>query len=63
MTIVEAGKFVDSVEFSKKDTIISEPIIKELDERLQFLNDVGLTYLTLSRGASTLSGGEAQRIR
>lgn len=43
--------------------MIADQILKELNKRLQFLMDVGLEYLTLSRGAGTLSGGEAQRIR
>ncbi len=49
--------------FSKKQTEIATRILKEIRERLQFLNDVGLEYLTLSRAAGTLSGGESQRIR
>lgn len=48
---------------NNKDKMISEQILKELNKRLQFLIDVGLEYLTLSRSAGTLSGGEAQRIR
>ena len=48
---------------SKKDKTIAEQIVKELNSRLQFLIDVGLSYLTLSRSAGTLSGGESQRIR
>ena len=47
----------------KKDKMIAEQIVKELNSRLQFLIDVGLSYLTLSRSAGTLSGGESQRIR
>ena len=49
--------------FTKQQTEIATRILKEIRERLQFLNDVGLEYLTLSRAAGTLSGGEAQRIR
>ena len=55
--------YLNKLKLSKKDTMISEVIIKELNARLQFLMDVGLEYLTLSRSAGTLSGGEAQRIR
>ncbi len=50
-------------ELSAREATIARPIVKEIQERLQFLVDVGLDYLTLDRGASTLSGGEAQRIR
>jgi len=52
-----------SVGLTQKETLIATPIIKELRSRLQFMVDVGLDYLTLSRTAATLSGGEAQRIR
>ena len=51
------------MKLNNKDKMISEQILKELNKRLQFLIDVGLEYLTLSRSAGTLSGGEAQRIR
>jgi len=50
-------------QLTQKQAIIARPIVKEIQERLQFLVDVGLDYLTLDRAASTLSGGEAQRIR
>ncbi|MEK6573137.1 MAG: excinuclease ABC subunit UvrA, partial [Chloroflexota bacterium] len=53
----------ESAELSQRNTIIATPIIKEIRARLQFMVDVGLDYLTLSRTASSLSGGEAQRIR
>ena len=59
-------KFVNDVyenKLGKKDRMIAEQIVKELNSRLQFLIDVGLNYLTLSRSSGTLSGGEAQRIR
>ncbi|WP_326716529.1 excinuclease ABC subunit UvrA [Vagococcus jeotgali] len=49
--------------FGQQDTVISKPILKEIQDRLSFLENVGLGYLTLSRAAGTLSGGEAQRIR
>jgi excinuclease ABC subunit A len=52
-----------SLKLSKKDQEIAKQVLKEINERLRFLDDVGLSYLTLSRSAGTLSGGEAQRIR
>ncbi len=64
--ISDIREFVNNVyqnELSKKDQMIAEQIIKEINSRLQFLIDVGLNYLTLSRSSGTLSGGEAQRIR
>mgnify|MGYP001363700281 CR=1 FL=1 len=63
MTIKDALCFFNEIELSKKDTMIAHQVLKELRARLQFLVDVGLDYLTLSRSAGTLSGGEAQRIR
>ena len=65
MSITEAYDFFSNIKISlsKKDIIISENIFKEIKERLKFLKNVGLEYLTLSRSAGTLSGGEAQRIR
>lgn len=55
--------FFQSLTFGEQDTMIAKPIIKEITDRLTFLRNVGLDYLTLSRSARTLSGGEAQRIR
>ena len=52
-----------AIELSERDSIIAEPVLKEVRARIAFLLDVGLEYLTLYRGAATLSGGEAQRIR
>ncbi len=63
LSIKEELDFINSVEFSEKDKIISEQIIREIKNRLQFLLDVGLDYLSLSRNSGTLSGGESQRIR
>ncbi len=57
------GKAQSSIDLNERDTIIARPILKEIQERLQFLVDVGLNYLTLDRAANTLAGGEAQRIR
>ena len=62
-SIVKAQEFFQNIELSKKETDIAKLILKEINARLKFLNDVGLGYLTLSRTAGTLSGGEAQRIR
>lgn len=55
--------FFENLTFGDQDTMIAKPIIKEITDRLTFLRNVGLDYLTLSRSARTLSGGEAQRIR
>lgn len=63
LSIEKSLEFIDSLVFEGKDLIISKDIIKEIKERLNFLNNVGLSYLTLHRESSTLSGGESQRIR
>ena len=63
MSIIENIRFLDNLELSPKESMIAERILKEIRERLNFLLSVGLGYLTLSRGAATLSGGESQRIR
>ena len=63
MPINKIKKYLNDLQLSKTKKMISEQILKEIDARLQFLIDVGLEYLTLSRSAGTLSGGEAQRIR
>ena len=63
MPVGDAIDFVDSLVLTPKERIIAERILKEIKQRLGFLKNVGLDYLTLSRGASTLSGGESQRIR
>lgn len=62
-SVVSALEFLDTIEFTEKEKIISAEIVKEIRERLNFLQRVGLGYLTLSRSAGTLSGGESQRIR
>ena len=63
MSVIEAIEFVESLELSEKEHIIADRILKEIKARLGFLKNVGLQYLSLSRGAATLSGGESQRIR
>ncbi len=63
MPVGDAIDFVDSLVLTPKERIVAERILKEIKQRLGFLKNVGLDYLTLSRGASTLSGGESQRIR
>ena len=63
LSIVHLYDFIDNLELNHTQTLIAKPILKEIKARLNFLKDVGLGYLTLSRNASTLSGGEAQRIR
>lgn len=63
MSIMEAYEFINSLELTEKEEIIGRQIIREIKERLKFLINVGLEYLTLSRSAGTLSGGESQRIR
>ena len=63
MSIVDMKKYLENLKLTKKEQIIADQIFRELNKRLQFLIDVGLSYLTLSRPAGTLSGGEAQRIR
>lgn len=63
MSITENIQFLDKLELSPRDFMIAERILKEIRQRLNFLLSVGLGYLTLSRGAATLSGGESQRIR
>ena len=63
LSIREAAGFLDTVDFTDRERQIAEQVIKEIDARLGFLLDVGLDYLSLSRAAGTLSGGEAQRIR
>ncbi|MCI7402418.1 MAG: excinuclease ABC subunit UvrA [Christensenella sp.] len=63
MSIDECLNFFNTMQLSKKEEIISNQILKEIKSRLNFLVNVGLSYLTLSRPSSTLSGGESQRIR
>ena len=63
MSITKALEFVNCLEFTEREKLIGKQIIKEIKERLGFLRSVGLEYLTLSRSAGTLSGGESQRIR
>ena len=63
LSISKAIEFIDSLELTEKQHMIADTIIKEIRQRLSFLASVGLDYLTLSRSAGTLSGGESQRIR
>jgi excinuclease ABC subunit A len=63
MTVENAARFFDQVKLSAEETDIADKLLQEIRERLRFLNDVGLEYLTLDRLSSTLSGGEAQRIQ
>ena len=63
LSVKELLNFVDNLHLSEKNQFIAHEILKEINERASFLRDVGLEYLTLSRKAGTLSGGEAQRIR
>ncbi|WP_040493064.1 excinuclease ABC subunit UvrA [Ilumatobacter nonamiensis] len=63
MSIGESAKFLAALELSERDRLIAERVTKEINARLGFLLDVGLDYLTMSRSAGTLAGGEAQRIR
>ncbi len=63
MSVNQILDFINNLKLTKNNEIIAEPILKEIKSRLKFLVDVGLDYLTLSRMAGTLSGGESQRIR
>ena len=63
MSIDDELKFINELSFGQRDGMIAKPILKEIRERLTFLQSVGLEYLNLSRSAGTLSGGESQRIR
>jgi excinuclease ABC subunit A len=63
MSLGESHAFFDDLQLSERDAAIAERVLKEVKARLRFLLDVGLDYLTLSRSAATLAGGEAQRIR
>ncbi|MEM8924374.1 MAG: excinuclease ABC subunit UvrA [Actinomycetota bacterium] len=63
LSIGEATKVIQSLELNERDAMIADRVVKEINARLSFLLDVGLDYLSMSRSAATLSGGEAQRIR
>ncbi len=63
MSVADELEFIKTLRFSQRDEMISKPILKEIKERLTFLQSVGLEYLDLSRSSGTLSGGESQRIR
>jgi excinuclease ABC subunit A len=63
LSIADAAKVLGALQLSERDRIIAEQVVKEINARMGFLLDVGLDYLTLSRSAGTLAGGEAQRIR
>ncbi len=63
MSVSRELEFIEKLEFGSRDSMIAKPILKEIKERLSFLQSVGLEYLDLSRSSGTLSGGESQRIR
>lgn len=63
LTVAQAAKFCDSLELTQAEREVANKLLEEIRDRLRFLNEVGLEYLTLGRMASTLSGGEAQRIQ
>ena len=63
LTVAEAADFIAKLKLTKKEHNIAWPALREIIERLEFMNNVGISYLTLNRRANTLSGGEAQRIR
>ena len=63
LSVLEAIEFINGLQFTEKERIIAERIVKEINVRLGFLRNVGLQYLSLSRASATLSGGESQRIR
>jgi excinuclease ABC subunit A len=63
LSIAKAATFLGGLELSERDRMIAEQVVKEINERLRFLLDVGLDYLSLNRSSGTLAGGEAQRIR
>ena len=63
LSVAEAVAFVKNLSLTEREKLIAERILKEISARLEFLNNVGLSYLTLSRAAASLSGGESQRIR
>ena len=63
LSISEASEFIEKLEFTGNRAVIAHKVLKEVRDRLKFLLNVGLNYLTLNRDAMTLSGGESQRIR
>ena len=63
LSVTKSKEFFDNITLDKQQSMIAEEILKEINARIGFLNNVGLEYLTLSRSAGTLSGGESQRIR
>ena len=63
LPIAEARQVVDGLELQDREALVADRVLREIRDRLQFLGEVGVGYLTLARGTSTLSGGEAQRIR
>ncbi|GAB3940302.1 excinuclease ABC subunit UvrA [Corynebacterium tapiri] len=63
LSVEDAAEFLSDLKLGSREAMIAEAVLREIQARLQFLIDVGLTYLTLDRAAGTLSGGEAQRIR